>query len=162
MVSRQVWLSLVCVVTDAGQFLADSFQRVKRFFIAVKIISNTVKIDFIVVKSRSIVVNRIFVRLEIFFIAVKSVSIAIKTISNAIKTYSIVVKIIFIVMNRCFTVVKPLSIVSKTAATVWQKAIYAETTAHQPIFPIKPPFNSSCPPPGKTEQIICRNVEGRI
>ena len=136
-------------MTDAGQFLADSFQRVKRFFIAVKIISNTVKIDFIVVKSRSIVVNRIFVRLETFFIAVKSVS-------NAIKTHSIVVKIIFIVMNRRFTVVKPLSIVSKTAATVWQKAIYAETTAHQPIFQIKPPFNSSCPPPGKTEQIICR------
>ena len=143
-------------MTDAGQFLADSFQRVKRFFIAVKIISITVTIDFIVVKSRSIVVNRIFVRLETFFIAVKSASIVVKSVSIAIKTFSIVVKIIFIVMNRRFTVVKPLSIVSKTAATVWQKAIYAETTAHQPIFQIKPPFNSSCPPTEETEQIICR------
>ena len=154
MVSRQVWLSLVCVVTDAGQFLADSFQMVKSFFIAVKIISITVTIDFIVVKSRSIVVNLIFVRMETFSIAVKSVSIAIKTISIVVKIDFIVLKTFSNALNQCSNVLKTFPNVRKTTATDWQKAIYAETTAHQPIFPIKPPFNSSCPPPGKTEQII--------
>ena len=45
----------------------------------------------------------------------------------------------------------------KTIANRWKMTIYAETTAHQPIFQIKPPFNSSCPPTEETEQIICRN-----
>ena len=40
--------------------------------------------------------------------------------------------------------------------------IYAEITAHQPIFQIKPPFNSSCPPREETEQIICRKFWVRM